>query len=85
MVGISNYLYEQGCRVPDDISLVGLDDTYAQYGTPRLTSVAFPVAEIVQNTVRILVEAQEGTQLPQNILLSTTLVERGSTAPPRPL
>ena len=83
MVGVSNYLYEHGYRVPEDVSLVGMDDTMAQYAVPPLTSVAFPVAEIAQNTVRILVEAQQGERLPQNVLLSTRLVERGSVAAPR--
>ena len=83
MVGVSNYLYEHGYRVPEDVSLVGIDNTYAPYATPRLTSVDFPVAEIVQNTVRILQEAQVEGALPQNILLSSKLIERDSTAAPR--
>lgn len=83
MVGVSNYLYEHGYHVPKDVSLVGIDNTYAPYATPRLTSVDFPVTEIVQNTVRILQEAQVEGALPQNILLSSKLIERDSTAAPR--
>lgn len=83
MVGVSNYLYEHGYQVPRDVSLVGIDNTYAPYATPRLTSVDFPVTEIVQNTVRILQESQAEGALPQNILLSSKLIERGSTAAPR--
>lgn len=83
MVGVSNYLYEHGYQVPKDVSLVGIDNTYAPYATPRLTSVDFPVAEIVQNTVRILQESQAEGALPQNVLLSSKLIERGSTAAPR--
>jgi len=83
MVGVSNFLYQRGVRVPQDISLVGLDDTMAALATPPLTSVAFPVQEIAQNTVRILLEAQRGDALPQNVLLSTKLTDRGSVASPR--
>lgn len=83
MAGVSNCLYARGLRVPEDVSLVGIDDTMAQFAVPPLTSVAFPVEEIAENTVRILVEAQQGGRLPQNVLLSTRLVERGSVAAPK--
>lgn len=80
MVGISNWLYDHHIRIPDDMSVVGLDDTIAHFGTPMITSIAFPVSEIVHNTVRILEEAQQGDVLPQNVLLSMKLTDRGSTA-----
>lgn len=84
MTGVSNYLYERGLRVPADVSLVGLDNTISACAVPPITSVAFPIAEIAQNTVRILAEAQDGGALPQNVLLSTRLIERTSVAPPSP-
>ena len=83
MVGVSNYLYRMGCRVPQDISLMGMDDTNACYATPRLTSIAYPLEEMIQNIMRILQEYQAGRTLPQNVLLSTTLVDRGTCAAPR--
>lgn len=83
LMGALSYLYEQGLRVPDDVSMVGLDDTFAQYASPPLTSVAFPVTEIAQSTLRILNEAQQERTLPQSVLLSTRLIERASVAAPR--
>ena len=83
MIGISNALYRRGLRVPDQVSLLGLDDTLARYGTPRLSSISFPTVEIAQNAMRILVENQAGDALPQNVLLSMRLVDRGSTGKPR--
>lgn len=82
LMGALSYLYEQGLRVPDDVSMVGLDDTFAQYASPPLTSVAFPVAEIARSTLRILNEAQHERTLPQSVLLSTRLIERSSVAAP---
>lgn len=80
MAGISNWLYEHELRVPKDISLIGLDNTIAYCSTPRITSIAFPITEIAQNTVRILEEGQTGDVLPQNVLLSMKMIDRGSTA-----
>ena len=80
MVGISSALYKQGIRVPEDISLVSLDDTNAAIMTPPLTSVAFPVHEIAHIAVGML---QQPAELSQTVSLSTYLVERDSVAPPR--
>lgn len=83
LMGVLEYLYEQKLRVPDDVSLVGLDDTFAQYASPPLTSLAFPVEEIARSTLRILNEAQQERTLPQSVLLSTRLIERASVAAPK--
>ena len=83
MVGISNCLYRMGRRVPEDISLLGLDDTLAPFSTPRNSSISYPLAEMVQNIMRILSDYHAGHTLPQNVLLSTTLVDRGTCAAPR--
>ena len=82
LMGVMNYLYEKGCRVPEDISLVGLDDTYASLASPPLTSVAFPVAEIAQSAVQIL-SSYSDSATPRSILLSTRLTERSSVSHPK--
>ena len=40
--GALQAIYEAGMRVPEDISLVGFDDTLALNLTPQLTTVAQP-------------------------------------------
>lgn len=83
MVGIQRCLYDHQLRVPEDISLVGIDDSIAGSLTPALTSSAFPVAEIARNTVQMIMEAELAESLPKTITLSTYLIERDSVAPPR--
>lgn len=80
MVGISACLYARGLRVPEDISLIGLDDTSAALMTPALTSVAFPVREIAQTAVQMMLD---GSELPRTVSLSTYLIERDSVAVPK--
>lgn len=82
-VGILHYLHSHNHRVPEDVSLISLDDTHSLFTSPKLTSVAFPIPEIAQHTARILREAQVSDTLPQTLLLSTKLMERKSVAPPR--
>ncbi len=82
MVGISRYLYEHQIQVPEDVSLVGLDDSVAGIMTPSLTSVAFPVAEIAKNTIQLLTEEKKKSGLSKTISLSTYLIERDTVASP---
>ncbi len=46
-IGVLQELRRQGMRVPDDISVVGIDDiTVAQSLAPALTTVAVPLTEM---------------------------------------
>ncbi len=84
-IGALHAAYERGLRVPEDLSVVGFDDTnQAVIVTPRLTSVAQPLAELGRMGVSLLVRLLEGQRLDaMRIELATRLVVRDSTAPPR--
>jgi LacI family transcriptional regulator len=72
-------------RVPDELSIVGFDDTSeAQFVTPGLTTVRQPLAEMGRMAVSLLLRLLNG-RVPStvHIELSTELVVRGSTASPR--
>ena len=71
-------------RVPDDLSVVGLDDIHhARYWDPPLTTVAMPMRDMGEHAVRVLLGIlNRGERPPERILLPHTLVVRSSTAPP---
>jgi LacI family transcriptional regulator len=74
-----------GCRVPEDVSIMGMDDIYAASITsPALTTVAKPKYEIGQRAAEMLVArlTDEQPHAPQHLKLPCTLVKRGSTASP---
>lgn len=78
LLGGMQILYSRNIRVPEDISLFGIDNTYAPFASPALSSVAFPIKEMCENTMRII-ETHEGVDsLPQSVLLSCKLIERDS-------
>jgi LacI family transcriptional regulator len=83
--GIMQALYEARLRVPDDISVIGFDDTLAPLLAPRLTTVAQPMAELGQTAVQFALAAIDNPAGPQQrAILPTRLVIRDSTAaPPR--
>jgi LacI family transcriptional regulator len=84
-VGAMRAVQDAGLTVPDDISVVGYDDTASSsYLNPALTTVKFPVAEMGRQAGQIILQlAQAEASVPtQTILLPVELVVRASTAPP---
>jgi LacI family transcriptional regulator len=85
--GALQAIYQRGLRVPQDISLVGFDDTYAPYLSPPLTTVRQPMFEIGQMAARIAIDtlnAVKGNEPPDFRVerLSTHLTVRSSTSAP---
>jgi LacI family transcriptional regulator len=84
-IGAMQAALERGMRVPEELSIVGFDDTAeAEIVTPRLTTVHQPLAEIGRMGVSLLTRLLENQRLEAlHVELETKLVTRGSTAPPR--
>jgi LacI family repressor for deo operon, udp, cdd, tsx, nupC, and nupG len=74
---------ERGVRAPRDLSVIGFDDIrVAAYIDPPLTTVAQPMREIGEGTVRLLLEILRGDGIePVSVTLPHELVIRGSTGP----
>jgi DNA-binding LacI/PurR family transcriptional regulator len=73
-------LKESGRRIPDDVAVVGFDDsTAAVQAEPPLTTIHQPFEESAAEAVRILNEliAMPGSG-PQHVMMPTRLVRRGS-------
>jgi LacI family transcriptional regulator len=82
-IGALNVARRLGIRVPEELSIVGFDDTFqATIVTPRLTTVRQPLAELGRMGVSLLTRLIEGQRLDaMRIELATELVIRESTAP----
>ena len=82
--GVLEVARRQGIRVPDDLSVVGFDDIrFSRHMDPPLTTIAQPMREIGEGTVRLLLDILSGkTIVPTSVTLPHTLVVRGSTARP---
>lgn len=73
-----------GLRVPEDLSVVGFDDTLlARLCNPPLTTVNQPLESMGTSAVRNLLHLLKGESVPTLMRFPTTLVVRGSTAPVR--
>ncbi|MCZ7434465.1 LacI family DNA-binding transcriptional regulator [Streptomyces sp. WMMC1477] len=81
--GVIRALHELGRRVPEDISVVGVDDiALAEYCSPSLTTVAQPFAEMgtlaVSHLLRHLADPEAA---PDPASVEPALIVRASTAP----
>jgi LacI family transcriptional regulator len=81
-IGAMRAARTQDLRVPEEVSIVGFDDTNeAQFVTPGLTTVRQPLAEMGRMAVGLLLRLLEN-EAPETVHLelATQLVIRGSTA-----
>ncbi|MFE7631858.1 LacI family DNA-binding transcriptional regulator [Kocuria sp. NPDC057446] len=76
---------QAGLRVPEDLSVVGFDDTLlARWASPKLTTVRQPLHAMGEMAVeRAVTLLAGGSRRVHPLQLQTSLVERSSTAPPR--
>ncbi|MGH2579591.1 MAG: LacI family DNA-binding transcriptional regulator [Actinomycetota bacterium] len=84
-VGALHALERQGARVPDDVSVVGYDNTaLAALGHIELTTIDQPRREIGAMAVRLLLERlDDGRDRGRHVVLTPRLVVGGTTRPPR--
>ena len=83
-IGTLSALAERDIRVPEEISVVGYDNTaLAAVRHIDLTTVDQPRPDMGRAAVRLLLERlEDGRREPRRVLIPPTLVVRGSTAPP---
>jgi LacI family transcriptional regulator, galactose operon repressor len=81
-VGAMQAARDRGLRIPEDLSVVGFDDTIeASIVTPALTTVRQPLAEMGRMAVALLVRMLHDQRIEAlHIELETKLVVRDSTA-----
>lgn len=79
--GALHSLRAAGRRVPEDVAVVGFDDSpIAAHTDPPLTSVRQPVEEMGRAMARVLLEAIDDPAAPrQHVVLPTELVRRTSS------
>ena len=81
-LGVLQAAHEVGLRVPDDLSVIGFDDSHAAAeATPPLTTVRQPLFDMGRMAMRSTMSVVRGDpRITPHIELATTLVERDSTA-----
>ena len=85
-IGVLRAAYMAGLHVPQDLSVIGLDDiAFAEYTLPPLTTIRMSRVDLARaafEALRLQAEAEPGAKTQREFLVSTTLVVRGSTDKP---
>jgi LacI family transcriptional regulator len=91
-IGVLRAAYMAGLRVPEDLSVIGLDDIdFAEFTLPPLTTIRLSRQELAKAAFdALLLQAEHaaangagaGVVIQREFLVSTSLVVRGSTAAP---
>jgi LacI family transcriptional regulator len=85
-IGVLRAAYMEGLRVPQDLSVIGLDDIdFAEFTLPPLTTIRLSRTDLARAAFEALRQQAEepgNPKMQREFLVSTSLVVRGSTAPP---
>lgn len=84
-IGAMRAAREFGLKVPDELSVIGIDDIEtSQYTTPMLTTIHIPMEELGIMTAKILIDRIEtGKRISMKVELPFQLIKREScSAPP---
>ncbi len=81
--GAARALQAVGRRIPQDVSIVGFDDSpLLQYATPGITTLRQPFAQMGQMAVKqLMANIQDPQAIPASIYLQPQLMQRASCAP----
>ena len=79
-LGAVHVLRDQGRRVPDDVAVIGFDDSrVAVASRPELTTVRQPVEDMAAEMARLLLSRiDQGTRPVTSTIFESTLIHRQS-------
>lgn len=81
--GELQYLYQSGKRVPDDVSLVGYDDTHSALLSPPISSVGLSHDKIGEHAIELLLKRMSDPRAPaQTVMIETVFIDRQSVYEP---
>ncbi len=82
-LGVLKKVIGKGRRVPDDVSVLGMDDLeFGNMVTPSLSSIRYPFKELVENAIKLLLrQIKEERLIDDTIVLEPGLTIKESTGP----
>ncbi|MYL29739.1 substrate-binding domain-containing protein [Halobacillus halophilus] len=85
-VGVLQAAKEKGLKVPEDLSVIGFDNSIlAQVTDPQLTTIGQPAQKMGEKAIELFVEElldkkEQEEKIVQRLVLTPSLIERESTA-----
>lgn len=77
---IVRYCLKEGISIPDQLKIIGYDDTsFAALCPVPLTTIHQPISEVARYAVDCVIRVAEGETVPVNSVFPVRLVERETT------
>ncbi|MBF0777699.1 LacI family DNA-binding transcriptional regulator [Streptococcus cuniculi] len=77
-LGVNSICYEHHLAIPDDVSIIGYDNTVARMGIPPITTIAQPFYEMGQLGCKSLIQSIQTSSNMESQLIPFKLIERAS-------
>jgi LacI family transcriptional regulator len=79
--GAMRALHERGVKVPDEVSVLGMDDLeIAEMVSPPLTTIHYPIKELVERAMELLISQINSSEVrAETIVLEPSMTIRRST------
>lgn len=78
-IGALKYAHEQGMRIPEDLCIVGFNNSsLTKYCIPELTSIDSRLEVLCNQLVTTLMGVLAGKEMPKQTVFSGELIERGT-------
>lgn len=77
IAGVLQCFQKRGIRVPEDVSLVGYDDTLSSLLAPPITSVGLSHEKIGEQAIHLIMRRMDDWNAPaQSVMIETVLIDR---------
>lgn len=77
--GAMQAIYAAGMRIPDDISLIGFDDSIADLLSPPLTTIGRPMEDFARSAFDLAIaQIEDSTSGTETVIVPTRLINRHS-------
>lgn len=79
-IGAIKYAHKQGWKIPEDLSVIGYNNSIlSTCCEPELTTVDNRLEILCHHIVKTLIGILHNTEMPQKVIFSGELIERGTT------
>jgi LacI family transcriptional regulator len=83
-LGVLDVAKQRGIDIPQDLSLISFDNTpVVRFTQPQLTAIDQPIAATFSRAVELLITNGDAPPYEQPVVVEGSIIERGSTAPPK--
>jgi DNA-binding LacI/PurR family transcriptional regulator len=72
--GAMQYLYKRKIRIPEDVSIIGYDDTISSFLSPKISSVSIDIDRIGSEAAQMIISRLSDSKIPSRKIYTDTIL-----------